>query len=268
MSLPSGNQGADFLELNKVVSFHSVLSPVHPPSLCTDSNSASDLSSLSPFANPLISFAQVTESELAGFTLLPEESAALGEAVSPKRRKDFSLGRMAARRALFDLGHTTPSPVLRGEHREPLFPKGITGSISHSGGIGIAAVAYDSYVAAVGVDIQQIEERYSDELIARFADPDEFDWVLSDPALKTLRAVKLFSAKESIFKALYPVARVWFAFDAAKLIPNENENGFRALVRLPIMSPGLIQLEISVKLTSDIVVTGAILEATEEGKRD
>jgi 4'-phosphopantetheinyl transferase EntD len=214
----------------------------------------------SPFSDARISCVCVTESQTHGFQLHPLEEEAVGEAVSPKRRTDFTLGRLAARRALENLGVSEVSPVLRGEHREPIFPKGIVGSISHSGGYGVAAVAWQHDFSAVGVDIQQIEDRYSDELIARFADPDEFDWVRSVSEKKTERAVKLFSAKESVFKALYPLARVWFAFDAAKLTPREDELGFAAAVRLPGVATGIISLHVEVAKIDGFVVTGCWME--------
>jgi len=207
----------------------------------------------------MVAFAMVSEKELDGFALHPLEEQALGEAVSPKRRHDFTLGRAAARKALEQVGFPVVSPVLRGEHREPLWPVGIVGSISHSNGIGVAVAAWQQDVPAVGVDIQQVEERYTDELIARFADPDEFDWVRSDPALRTERAVRLFSAKESVFKALYPLRRVWFAFDVAHLTPKDNQLGFSAAVRLPALSSGIIQMDVGITLYQGNVISGAWL---------
>jgi|688.fasta_scaffold205758_3 4'-phosphopantetheinyl transferase EntD len=214
----------------------------------------------SPFRDPKISCVRVSVSELSSFELHPQEAAALGEAVSPKRRRDFMLGRFAARRSMQHLGCVEDSPVLRGEHREPVWPDGVVGSISHSGGFGVAAVGWQKDFSAIGIDIQQIEDRYSDDLIARFADPDEFDWVRSDPSIRTERAVKLFSAKESVFKALYPVSRVWFAFDAAKLTPRDGEFGFSAAVRLPAFSTGLIHLEVDVALVDGFVITGCWMQ--------
>lgn len=214
---------------------------------------------VSPFSNPLVAFALVSEKEAEGFTLHPLEEQALGEAVSPKRRKDFTLGRAAARKALEQVGFPVVSPVLRGEHREPLWPVGIVGSIAHGGGYGVAVAAWQQDVPALGVDIQQVEERYTDELISRFADPDEFDWVRCDPAHRTERAVRLFSAKESVFKALYPLRRVWFAFDVAHLTPKENELGFTAAVRLPALSSGIIQMDVGISLFDGFVISGAWL---------
>lgn len=213
----------------------------------------------SPFISSAVSFASVSEGDLAQFVLHPLEEQALGEAVSPKRRRDFVLGRAAARRALEGVGFPVVSPVLRGEHREPLWPVGVVGSIAHSGGQGVAAVAWQQDVPALGLDIQEIEDRYTDELIARFADPDEFDWVRSDSSRRTERAVKLFSAKESVFKALYPLGRVWFAFDVAHLTPKGDELGFSAAVRLPALSNGIIHMDVGVSVGAGFVLTGAWL---------
>ncbi len=213
----------------------------------------------SPFSSSVVSFAAVSEAALQSFLLHPLEEQALGEAVSPKRRRDFTLGRAAARQALEGVGFPVVSPVLRGEHREPLWPVGIVGSIAHSGGYGVAAVAWQQDLPALGIDIQAIEDRYTDELIARFADPDEFDWVRSDAARRTERAVKLFSAKESVFKALYPLGRVWFAFDVAHLTPKPDELGFSAEVRLPALSNGTIHMDVGVSVSNGYVLTGAWL---------
>ena len=214
---------------------------------------------VSPFSNPSVAFTLVSAKDLDGFQLHPLEQEALGDAVSLKRRHDFTLGRAAARKSLSQIGFPVVSPVLRGEQREPLWPVGIVGSISHSGPYGVAVAAWQQDVPALGVDIQKIEERYTDELIARFADPDEFDWVLSDPEKRTERAVRLFSAKESIFKALYVLRRVWFAFDVAHLTPKECGTGFMASVRLPALSSGVVNLEVGVSSFDGYIITGAWL---------
>lgn len=226
---------------------------------CSQAGSSEDHKVASPFPNQSVAFQICEEIDLHGFELHPLEAAALGDAVSEKRKRDFRLGRLAARRAVERIGFPIAAPILRGEHREPLWPVGVIGSIAHCTRFGIAAAAWQQDVPAVGVDIQLIEERYTDELIARFADPDEFDWVRSDPALRTERAVKLFSAKESVFKALYPLRRVWFAFDVAHLTPVEGELDFKANVRLPALSSGVIQLDVGITYHNGHIITGALL---------
>jgi 4'-phosphopantetheinyl transferase EntD len=218
-----------------------------------------EVSLLSPFKNPAISFALCEEHHLQGFALHQLEEDALGAAVSPKRLLDFRLGRAAGRKVLEEIGFPLVTPILRGEHREPVWPLGVVGSIAHGSGYGIAAAAWQQDVPAIGIDIQKVEERYTDELVARFADPDEFEWVRSSPERRTERAVKLFSAKESVFKALYPLGKVWFAFDVAHLVPTGDENGFKAAVRLPALSSTEIHMDVGISYFNGHVITGALL---------
>ena len=218
-------------------------------------------SSPSPFESSGIYFEIVREADLEGFSLLPEEREALGTVASEKRKIDFRLGRAAAHRALTKLDIPANVPILRGESREPLWPEGIVGSIAHASGYGIAAVSRQTDCPTIGVDIQKIEERYTDHLISRFADPDEFDWVCSDTAKRTERAVRLFSAKESVFKALYPIGKVWFAFDVAHLTPCESEDRFHATVRLPAISQSAVELEVGVVQYKDQIITGATVKS-------
>jgi 4'-phosphopantetheinyl transferase EntD len=70
--------------------------------------------------------------------LLPEERALVATAVK-KRRHEFAAGRNCARRALAKLGWPD-FPVLSGPNREPLWPPGVLGSITHCHGY-CAAVA-------------------------------------------------------------------------------------------------------------------------------
>ena len=71
--------------------------------------------------------------------LLPAERAALGQVVDGRRR-DFAAGRHCARRALARLVGS-PEPILSGPDREPVWPQGIVGSITHCDGYRAAAVA-------------------------------------------------------------------------------------------------------------------------------
>jgi 4'-phosphopantetheinyl transferase EntD len=62
-----------------------------------------------------------------------------------------------------------------------------------------------------------------------------------------------------VFKALYPLGRVWFAFDVARMTPNQDENGFSATVILPALSHAPIHLDVGVSLFDGHVITGAWL---------
>lgn len=157
------------------------------------------------------------EAEQRGEVLLPEEAACLPARAMPARRRDFWLGRVAGRRALQALGHPA-TPLLIGAGRAPVWPPGVVGSISHAGGEAVAAAAWSREVAALGLDLEVI--RPLDAGVAGLiADPAEQAWIGGDPA----RLIRLFSAKESIFKALYPLHGAFFDFDAVHLDPAQTD---------------------------------------------
>lgn len=130
--------------------------------------------------------------------LHPDEVAALGHA-SDTRRREFALARGCARRAVVRLGFA-PGPILPGPRREPLWPDGVVGSITHCRGYAAAAVARARDLGGLGIDAEP-HERVPDGVLRAFAHPAE---------LAALRALGdtlawgriLFSAKESAYKAL------------------------------------------------------------------
>lgn len=136
-----------------------------------------------------------------------DEEAALFSSASDLRVRSFRAGRTAARRALARLGEA-PTSIGVGAGREPVFPPGVRGSISHSKELAIAAVARESSVRSVGVDLERTRE-LAPRVVERVASARERD------GLSALHALVLFSAKESIYKALYPEVGRWFGFDAA-----------------------------------------------------
>lgn len=130
---------------------------------------------------------------------------------------------MAAGRALAALtGHD--SAVGRGPDGAPVWPDGVVGAISHSGGAAVALVGQKTRYAGLGIDLETL-----------VADPERIA-----PALLTgAEAVRLprdalhvtlaFSAKESLFKALYPTVRSLFGFDAAELAALDGGKGILRL---------------------------------------
>jgi len=91
-------------------------------------------------------------SDLPGEPPFPGEQALIAKAVEGRRR-EFITARRCARRALADLGHP-PAPILSGTRREPLWPAGISGSITHCAGYRAAAVAPARHLAGLGVDAE------------------------------------------------------------------------------------------------------------------
>lgn len=151
-----------------------------------------------------------------------EESALLTPQSVPARVRSFQLGREAAHRALHRLD-LDDRPVLIGDHREPVWPPGTTGSISHTAQLGVALVGRRDEAGGIGVDIE--ERRYAPELWDQVPRAEERPW-LNQAVSPDNSVLALFSAKESIFKAFFPRVGGFFGFEAASLTPTEG--GFRA----------------------------------------
>jgi 4'-phosphopantetheinyl transferase EntD len=137
----------------------------------------------------------------------------------PKRQAEFFHGRMAARYALAHFGQAGAT-VGTGQSREPLWPEGIIGSISHNQRYA-AAIALDARThGAIGIDLETvIPAQMRDTLLATAVTPGELDYLLrltSHLPLELLLTI-VFSAKESFYKAAFPTVGRIFDFDAVAL---------------------------------------------------
>ena len=147
--------------------------------------------------------------------LHPLEEEYLGPNATARRRVMFSLGRAAARDALAQLGIVGEVAVGRGRGGEPLWPLGIVGSISHAGDVAVAVVGAAAEYVGIGVDVERRSPGLSERGARLVCRPAEMEWALGEDG--ALRRTMLFSAKEAIFKALYPIEQVWFGFGDAEL---------------------------------------------------
>ncbi|MGW0521546.1 4'-phosphopantetheinyl transferase family protein [Crossiella sp. NPDC003009] len=164
--------------------------------------------------------------------LFAEEAALLGRSVE-KRRREFTTVRHCARRALAELGRP-PAPLLRGERGAPIWPAGIVGSMTHCDGYRAAAVAEDSVVQTIGIDAEP-HAPLPDGVLEAVSLPEERSWLntlsRTDPEVHWDRL--LFSAKESVYKAWFPLARRWLGFEEARLTVHPSGRTFRADLLVP-----------------------------------
>ncbi len=157
--------------------------------------------------------------------LYPEELGILSSKAVPKRRIEFCIGRAAAHSALSKIGIKN-FPVLKGVHNEPLWPKDVVGAISHSGELALAAVAHKEETTGIGIDIEMIDKTISEDIIKIICTPREADWVNRRKDRKLQRLFMMFSAKESIFKAFFPITNVPLNYFDTKLIWHEDMGCF------------------------------------------
>jgi 4'-phosphopantetheinyl transferase EntD len=170
--------------------------------------------------------------DLTDVTLFPEEEMALGRA-GDKRRREFTSARGCARKALAGIGYE-PVPIGSGERGEPIWPAGVVGSITHCAGYRACAVAKSDEVVAIGIDGEP-HAALPDRLLPRIARPEEL------PALERLHREQpqihwdrlLFSAKESLYKAWFPLAERSLGFEDSIVEFDRVSCSFRVKLLVP-----------------------------------
>lgn len=160
----------------------------------------------------------------------------------PRREAEFRAGRACAREALARIG-IDGWPLIPASTREPQWPADVVGSITHSGGYCAAAVARGHQCAGIGIDVEATG-RVGNELAAAVCSRDELAALdKRDPGDRAGLLTLIFSAKESVFKAIFPRQRLFVEFDDVE-IEFEPENAtFRALGRAPELERLLARLE-------------------------
>ena len=159
--------------------------------------------------------------------LYPEEEKIIRTAVD-KRRREFTTARWCARQAMSRLGRE-PAPVLPGTRGEPQWPAGLVGSITHCDGYRAAVLAEADVVTTLGIDAEP-NEALADGILPAVSLPAERDRIealLRDhPGVHWDRL--LFSAKESVYKAWFPLTERWLDFEDADITFDALAGTFQA----------------------------------------
>ena len=172
-----------------------------------------------------VAVAVAAEADFTG-ELHPAERACLSPSAVENRRREFTAGRVCARRAMTALGLPV-APVISRD-RAPVWPDGTIGSITHTAGYCAAVVAHRHDVRAVGIDAEQ--HRAVGEGVARvICLPEELDWCATAPGALHWQAV-IFSAKESVYKLWHPLAGSWLGFEEARVQPDPATGTFTAFL--------------------------------------
>ncbi|MFC5957633.1 4'-phosphopantetheinyl transferase [Streptomyces pratens] len=148
--------------------------------------------------------------------LYPEEADVVARAVD-KRRREFTAVRSCARRAMKKLG-VPPRPVLPGERGAPGWPDGLAGSMTHCAGYCAAALVRTGDLASIGIDAE-VRGPLPEGVLSSVALPGEAERIgrlaLERPGVPWDRL--LFSAKEAVYKAWFPLTGKWLDFMEADI---------------------------------------------------
>lgn len=176
-----------------------------------------------------------TTTDLPVETLWPGEEAAIA-AASESRRREYATGRHCARGALARLG-IADGPVLRDPSGCPVWPDGVVGSLTHCPGYRAAAVARRGDLVSLGIDAEPAQQLHPG-VLARISSPAERSAVArlasDDPGTCWDRL--LFSAKESIYKAWFPLTRRGLDFHQAE-VELAPDGSFSVSFTLPLPDP-------------------------------
>lgn len=161
--------------------------------------------------------------------LFPEEEEIIGHAVEVRRR-EFAAVRSCARACLERLGHPRV-PILPGVGGAPGWPVGVQGSMTHCAGYAAAAAGPAHRISAIGIDAEP-DEPLPDGVLHLVATPAERDRLVATPAVPGAPCWDrlLFSAKEAVYKAWFPLVGEWLDAQEAEILFEPHVATFTAVL--------------------------------------
>jgi 4'-phosphopantetheinyl transferase EntD len=202
--------------------------------------------------------------DIDGAVLFPQEEPMIARAVA-SRRRTFTTGRACARRALGGLG-IAPAAILNGEHGAPCWPAGVVGSITHCETYRAAAVARSDAVMCLGIDAEP-NDVLSPRVLRRVALDQEQaslrELAIAVPGVAWDRL--LFSAKEAVYKACYPLTGRRLDFAEMLITFDLSQGTFDARLLAPSLSPCCDMGGFSGRwlVGNDLVITAVAIPASE-----
>ena len=187
-----------------------------------------------------------------------EAEYASSRSMQPQRKMEFRVGRACAREALSRFGWAG-WPLLPTASRAPQWPDGIVGSITHSSDYCAVAVGRRRTWAGIGIDAEAIG-RVHESIAPMVCMRDEMS------ALERCRANEkcallalLFSAKESVFKAVFSGTGAVFEFKHIGINIEPDTRTFSAYAPGRELNQLLARLEGRFFATNECLVTTALL---------
>jgi len=160
----------------------------------------------------------------------------------PKRRAEYLAGRYLAKTVLSRLG-VNDYVLTSAADRSPQWPERIAGSLSHNvDSVLCAAHQCRHDGSCVGLDIEtRMDVERANNLWPGIADEIEYDWLHSHNPISFASMLTLsFSAKESLYKALYPQVKRYFDFLDVRMVGLDTAQQTFTLQLLTDLSPAYL----------------------------
>jgi 4'-phosphopantetheinyl transferase EntD len=167
--------------------------------------------------------------EAPGGVLFPEEEKIIAHAVEPRRR-EFATVRLCARACLARLGYAQV-PILPGVGGTPTWPAGVQGSMTHCAGYAAAAIGPMPPISAIGIDAEP-DAPLPDgvlDLVSTPAERDRLAMTQHEPDSPNWDRL-LFSAKEAVYKAWFPLVGEWLDHQEAEIFFDPLDQTFAVVL--------------------------------------
>jgi 4'-phosphopantetheinyl transferase EntD len=159
--------------------------------------------------------------------LFPEERQHISRAVE-KRQAEFGTARLCARQALAQLG-LAPCSLVPYPDRSPRWPQGIVGTISHTTGCCVVAVANVQHFAGLGLDVE-MDTALRRSLESTICTDRERGWLDRFSDADRGRSGKLlFCAKEAFYKCQYATTQALIGFQDVEIEIDLDAGTFSAI---------------------------------------
>ena len=191
-----------------------------------------------------------------------QEEIKISQSFSGLRKNQFLAGRTCAHNALSFFGSDDTAILRDLKTREPIWPRGFCGTITHHNSYAAAAVAKSKNIFGVGIDLENLTRRIDFSVFKYICTKNERNCLINCDKESADRKLKiLFSAKESIFKAYFPLTKINLKFQEAEIKLSKDYMHFdyiifnkdEKLLRLGVSGSGKI------KFNKDLVLTSLII---------
>ncbi len=173
-----------------------------------------------PLLPSTILLAEMSPTDADPAHLLPEEALCVQRAVE-KRQREFAAGRMLAREVFARMPHKVAfdaKPLLNDSDRVPIWPSDVVGSITHCHSLCAVAATLAAHSAGIGLDVEPAQSM-KDELVSHIVRTAEYACLDVLPnEVRALGPILVFSMKEAIYKAIYPIRRRFLDFQDVEIM--------------------------------------------------